>query len=148
MRERPFRLDLPLGMGSLPREAFGDFLSKRWPDAKVSFEGRVVGALHELWRSNDEICALLMLYAHDGWAEVAKRRDIMAFALEIEQCEDGMRPLRIKADKAAFPFLALDQAIQKLTRDNICELENIIGLAGRWLHAKGVTESFDFAGPN
>jgi hypothetical protein len=127
---------------------FGDFLSKRWPDVKVSFEDRVVGTLHELWRSNDQICVLLMLHAHDVWAELAKRRDIMAFALEIEQCEDGVRPRRIRSDKAAFPLMALDQAIRKLAHDNTCRLEDMIGLAGRWLHAKGVTEAFAFSGQN
>jgi hypothetical protein len=148
VKERPFRLDLPLGMGSRPREVFGDFLSKRWPDVKISFEDKIVGMLHELWRSNDEICVLLMLHAHDGWVDLAKRRDVMAFTLEVEQYEDGVRPLRIRADKAAFPLLALDQAIRKLARDNTCRLEDVIAFAGRWLHAKGATESFAFPNPN
>jgi hypothetical protein len=136
-----------MGAGSIPRTVFGDIMSGRWPGMEVSYESRALGMLHELWRSNDDVSALLLLHAHDGWAEVARRRDAMASALEIEQHQNGVRPIRIMADKAAVPLLALDQAIRRLARGNACRLEDIIGLSGRWLHAKDAVGSFNLSGP-
>ena len=147
MTGRPFRLEFSMGAESVPRKVFGDVMSRLWPGMEVSLEGRTVGMLHELWRSNDEISALLLLHAHDGWAEVARRRNAMAFALEIEQRENGVRPIRVMADKAAFPLLALNQAIRRLARDNACRLEDIIGLSGRWLTSKWVIGSHEPSGP-
>lgn len=147
MTGRQFRLEFPMGMGSIPRTIFGDIVSRRWPGLEVSYEGRALGMLHELWRSSDDIYSLLLLGAHDGWTEVARRRDAMAFAIEIEQHESGVRPVRVMTDKVAFPLLALDQSIRRLARDNACRLEDIVGFSGRWLQTKGVTGTFASPGP-
>ena len=134
-------------MGSVPRNTFGDIMAGRWPDVEVLHEGRTLGPLHELWRANDDICALLLLHAHDGWAEIARRRNAMAFAVEMERRGDGLRPIRIMTDKTAFPLLALDQCLRRLTQDNACRLEDIVSFSGRWLTSKGVIGSHEPSGP-